>query len=378
MSLQTRKLSLWTASLFYALVALEFIYMATPFAAFFYSAYKPILGLAGFPAPVSWLGTTFLPHVVQATKSSILNARDAIGILLFSLGFLGFVMGAAQVYYAKLFRKNAVTSGLYTIVRHPQYASLIIWGFGLTILWPRTIVLLSYVTMVFVYYLLAIVEERECEGAFGSAYAEYKLRTGMFLPRLLKKRIRRDTLKSSGLPRYFRLSAVYIASLTLAFGFSLVVRTWSLNSLYAQYNGREAFISVTAMEQDSLKRIVGVALSSPAVRARLGAFGADSNYYVNYVVPGDFYTLEIPMNEVPGASELHFASHVHANEPSRIIFTRVESAERPAGDIRSVLGMSVRLQPILEVSIDVAGKNVVNIQPPPAHPVLSGVSLPLF
>ncbi len=375
---QTQKISLWTAGLFYALVVLEFIYMATPFGAFFYSVYKPVLHLAQFPAPLSWLGTTFLPHIVQDTKSSLLDARDPIGISLFSVGFLGFVTGAAQVYYAKLFRKTVVATGIYKVIRHPQYASLMIWGLGLTLLWPRTIVLLSFVTMVFVYYLLATIEERECERNFGSAYTEYEARTGMFFPRLSKKRASMTSVPQSGAPRYIGLSLLYVVSLVVALGLSALVRAWSLNSLYALYDNRTAFISVTAMEKDSLKKIVDIALSSPEVRERLNLRSGDSTYCINYIVPDDFYTLEIPMNEVPGASEFHFASRVHSGERSRIIFTEVESTTVPSGSVKSILGESARLRPILEVSVDVATKKVVDIQPPAAHPVLSGVALPVF
>ena len=39
-----------------------------------------------------------------------------------------------------------------------------------------------FVTMLFVYYLLAKAEERECEAKFGASYLEYKAKTAMFLP----------------------------------------------------------------------------------------------------------------------------------------------------------------------------------------------------
>jgi hypothetical protein len=52
----------------------------------------------------------------------------------------------------------------------------------LLLLWPRYIVLLSFLTMLFAYYFLARAEEMECAEKFGQAYLDYQNRTHMFLP----------------------------------------------------------------------------------------------------------------------------------------------------------------------------------------------------
>src|SRR5687767_6838044 len=90
--------------LFYVLVAFEFFYMASPFAAYFYGAYGPGLdALAGYPA-LSWLLTFFAPHIVAETRSPLINLHNAVGLTLF-LGGLGvFLAGVVHIYANKLRR----------------------------------------------------------------------------------------------------------------------------------------------------------------------------------------------------------------------------------------------------------------------------------
>ena len=71
--------------------------------------------------------------------------------IIAAIGFAAFCAGACQIYHSKFTRRGAVTGGIYSIARHPQYASFAICGFGLLIIWPRVVNLLMYVTMLFVY-----------------------------------------------------------------------------------------------------------------------------------------------------------------------------------------------------------------------------------
>jgi len=74
--------------------------------------------------------------------------------------FSGFCVGAAQVYYNKLARRGAVLGGVYNLVRHPQYTCLAASGLGMLLLWPRYIVLVTFVAMLFAYSFLAAPRTR--------------------------------------------------------------------------------------------------------------------------------------------------------------------------------------------------------------------------
>ena len=54
----TRK-TFWAVAAFYFLIGLEFLYMASPFAAYFYSVYRPTLSFLNMFPALSWLNKNF-------------------------------------------------------------------------------------------------------------------------------------------------------------------------------------------------------------------------------------------------------------------------------------------------------------------------------
>jgi protein-S-isoprenylcysteine O-methyltransferase Ste14 len=83
-----------------------------------------------------------------------------LGRYFFGLGLLAFFVLAAQIYGSQLFGRKFVNFGIYRYIRHPQYLSLGLSAFGLFTMWPRMIIFLLFVGMMFAYYFLARVEER--------------------------------------------------------------------------------------------------------------------------------------------------------------------------------------------------------------------------
>ena len=167
------------------IMAFEVMIMISPFAFFFYSVFNPILHWLGDYPATRWLTSFFLPHMILP-PTLFLKAVRILGSVLFVAGFLTFSVCAFQVYFGKLFKRGIANKGLYGIIRHPQYLALGLWGAGMSILWPRFLVLASLSFMFILYYFLARDEERRMLGQFGEGYREYMNRTGMFLPRSLE------------------------------------------------------------------------------------------------------------------------------------------------------------------------------------------------
>ena len=176
-----------SAIVLYFVIALEFLIMISPFAFFFYSVFNPVLHWLESYAVTRWLTSFFLPHMILP-PTLFLKAVRILGSALFVLGSLTFLICALRVYLGKIFKWGIAAKGLYRIVRHPQYLALGLWGIGMSILWPRFLVLASLSLMFILYYFLAKDEERRMLGHFGDGYREYMERTGMFLPRLLPAR----------------------------------------------------------------------------------------------------------------------------------------------------------------------------------------------
>lgn len=83
--------------------------------------------------------------------------------------------------------QSLVTTGIYSYVRHPLYASLIWMFYGGAIVYLNYVAFLlnTFVFLPFMYYR-AREEEKLLSEEFKN-YKEYKLKTGMFFPRLKKR-----------------------------------------------------------------------------------------------------------------------------------------------------------------------------------------------
>ena len=143
----------------FVIMALEVMIMISPFAFFFYSVFNPIFHWLGRYPATRWLTDFVLPHMILP-PTLLLQSVRVMGSVLFVVGCLAFVVCALQVYLGKLVKKGVADKGLYKYIRHPQYLSLGIWGVGMSILWPRFIVLVTLSLMFILYYRLARDEEK--------------------------------------------------------------------------------------------------------------------------------------------------------------------------------------------------------------------------
>ena len=75
-----------------------------------------------------------------------------------------------------------VTTGIYTYIRHPQYAAFLLLSFGMCIEWMTIPMLIMLPTMAVMYLRLAKREEEDMKHAFGMEYVEYMKRTKRFIP----------------------------------------------------------------------------------------------------------------------------------------------------------------------------------------------------
>jgi len=265
----------------YFVIALEVLIMISPFAAFFYTAFNPVLLLfAQWPA-TRWLAAFFLPHMVLPPGLFLQTVRVA-GSVLFVGGTVTFLGCAVQVYSHKLLRRGPALGGLYAWVRHPQYLALGLTGLGLAILWPRFLTLVLWSVMVALYYVLARDEERRMLGQFGDQYREYLVRTGMFFPRLLERVL--DRLPSPRSPVLRRLLGfAFLLALSIGGGFALRACTVSRLPLWSQ--GRVAALAILPADGMFLEHRMADVLTLPDVRSRLAK---DTGLVLVYLVPQQY------------------------------------------------------------------------------------------
>lgn len=373
--------ALW---LFYVVIVLEILFMISPAALYFYSAYGPGLGVLHRSPWTAWLTQFFLPHFSQ-TRGAVLALQKPLATVLVLTGLLGFVIGFVQVYVSKLRRAGAVSGGLYRFVRHPQYTSLAVLGLGTLLLWPRFLVLVMYATMLCLYSWLARREEALCLERFGAEYARYLRATGRFLPRFpWSRREPSDapsavdttgvvTTASRGIgSRVAGLArGALVVALAVAAGF--VLRDYSLLHVSGVYDDEVAILSPATMTAVELRSAFELAATDAATRERLPEGGA----LLVYVLPESWHLADLPAERFEAGSGGHETPGDWDRTRLKVLFTAPRShAEAPRGFdiVRTAYGR----EPLSLVHLDLGAGAVVGVDTPPAHVLWGDIPTPMF
>lgn len=307
---KSERVLLWATTLAYLLTALEVLFMITPFALYFYGVYGPVLEWLSSHSATAWTTEFFLPHMVFVA-SPFLNSLAYLQSL-FVIGLALFFLAAAPLYYGRLTGKGVVSFGPYARLRHPQYLALAISGFGLLLYWPRFIVLIFYITMLFVYYLLARNEEWRMKREQPGSYEQYMAGTWMFLPGEPGRGLFRTLfgwLKPKGLALVVCYLVIMGVSIAAAFG----LRSYSLEHLsQSQLDGMQ-IISVYPRPAAVIEEIYQAALSSPEVQQ----FLQKNPLHLVYAMPGDFFLTGLILQEGPRYSEHVLARYPHLRKDKK-------------------------------------------------------------
>lgn len=260
------------------IMAFEIMIMISPFAFFFYSVFNPIFHFLDSFAATRWLTAFFLPHMILP-PTLFLKAVRVFGSVSFVVGSVAFFVCALQVYLGKIFKWGIASKGLYRVIRHPQYTALGIWGIGMSILWPRFIVLASLSVMFILYYFLARDEEKRMLNQFGASYQDYMDRTGMFVPLPLETHV-------SFVPKTsWRYVVVPVSIIILVLGGGFLLRSITLNSLPFGSQGNLTLVPILPEDQ-SLSAVTLAGILKENGGADTGM--APDKDYLGYVMPVDY------------------------------------------------------------------------------------------
>ena len=359
---------------FYLLIAFEFFYMASPFAAYFYAVYGPGLdtlqewGLSG------WMLWFFLPHIVAETKSVLIDFTPVLGKFLFLGGLFGFAAAAFQVYRAKICKLGVVTGGMYRHIRHPQYAALIVASLGMLLIWPRFLVLYSTITMVFAYAALARVEERICAEAFVS-YNKYLSRTAGFFPKVFGNF--RGPQISGGVPRLTVCIASFVLILVTGTLIALSLRQHAIASLYTLQDKQGTYLSVTRLSDKELSHISAIARTHQETGVALSTLN-ESDRFIAYVLPTQMYISEIPMMLPEGQIFGHSIPESLNYDRYKVIYTRAEFPIDGLPETENILYHALNKHPLIEVHINLSTEAVEHVFQPPEQNFYPDVQVPVF
>jgi len=281
-------------------IALEVMIMISPFAFFFYSVFNPVFQWLDQYAATRWLTAFFLPHMVLP-PTLFLKVVRILGSALFILGMAAFVICALQVYLGKIFKLGVATKGLYRFVRHPQYLALGIWGVGMSILWPRFIVLASLSIMFILYSFLARDEEARMRLRYGDAYDEYARNTGRFFPRTVERGF---AFIGRVMPKPLARVLIPLQIICVVIGTGFVCRAVTLSSLPFEAKGNVTLLPILPEDRDLTANVLnGILLNAARGKAGYLEEGKD---YLGYLMPAD-YIMQGMIAETGG--ETHLFEH---------------------------------------------------------------------
>jgi protein-S-isoprenylcysteine O-methyltransferase Ste14 len=321
----------------YLFITLEMLFMVTPFALYYYSVYSPLLaGSLNRPA-TAWLPAFFLPHLSTEFLPSI-------GGLIFLLGLVGFVLSAAQLYYAKFRRRGVVQSAFYKRIRHPQYLFLALAGLGLLIVWPRFILLIVYINMLWFYYLLARSEERRMEARYGETYREERQRTWMFLPGEPAWRLQQRMFGWIH-NRQARLIVIYALTIPIVIGAAFVLRRISigLTTHVVLPEQKIAAVSFLSGDEGKLRDLLKSAESAEDVQRQIKG---EDGWVLIQAMRGKRAVVHVMIDA--GMTHQSAKALKLANEGVKLVFSRAQG-----GSVQhQPFGTSVRWQPAFIAEIN--------------------------
>ena len=387
------KALLSSAIVLYFVIGLEILIMISPFAGFFYSIFNPfLLEIAKYPE-TKWLSAFFLPHMVLP-PDDLLKFIRIMGSVLFVSGIAVFITCAIQVYANKFTKKGVALKGLYSFIRHPQYAGLGIAGIGLSILWPRFLVVVLWLVMILIYYFLAKDEEGRMLKEHEITYGKYMETSGMFLPGRIEK-----IVAPSNTPVKILVFGLF-ASLTIGAAFFL--RSYTIRHLPLWADTNVVALAILPEDMPRMEHRMDDILKMKEVRDRL----KENEKYLVYFLPPS-YIMQGMIADTGGEWKLYKQHHAismildwifhpfrhlregHHHEPGvqppgdmhsgverRLIFVRISNViiNKPS----DMFSISALREPEFLADVDIHNLKVLDFQDLPQNTGWGKVPTPAF
>ena len=372
----------------YGLIVFEILFMVSPFALYYYSIYSIPLNWLQQSSLTAWTTLHILPHFTY-TESILSQTLLLASWPLILTGLVMFFWCFAQIYWSKLIGETNVDAGLYRHIRHPQYVALAILGLGTTIYWSRFLVLMAYVSMMFVYYFLARHEEKVCLTKFGNAYRDYQERTGMFLPKqwLTWLPDLEPFLPTGGWRRIAALVVIYTSFVAASIAGGWWVKHRVLDQITIHAADGLTLIALAPTSAATMTEIHSVLDRDPDFRRERERLGLST--LLGYVAPREWNVPELGLRRPgehrhSGLGEL-FHPSTHGNsieiDPHQLVVAVMEpividTTTRAEG--KELVMRTLGYVPKLEVVLDLGKGSVTSVSDEPYESQWTGIPVPIY
>jgi len=132
---------------------------------------------------IVWIADSFIFEYSTFLTQYISNyIRVPIALIVLVISGLLAWTGLKIVFRETRKEPQVITTGVFSIVRHPIYLSSILLYLGFILLSLSLLSVLVWFIIIVFYYMISRYEERLLTQRFGSAYEEYKKKVPMLLP----------------------------------------------------------------------------------------------------------------------------------------------------------------------------------------------------
>lgn len=120
-----------------------------------------------------WVALAGGSTIVYSILHPLSNILIFSGVIIIGIGWTGIHAGKGKL----------VTSGIYRVIRHPQYSGFVLSIIGFLVQWPTFITILMAPILLLMYTRLAKREELQMIEQFSDQYLDYKKTVPAFIPK---------------------------------------------------------------------------------------------------------------------------------------------------------------------------------------------------
>ncbi len=169
-------------SLILVLISLKSLLRPRSHGFFRFLAWEAILGLVAINIP-NWFHEPFSWHQVVSWMLLFLSFVPLVlAVVRLRQGRRGNLERRESELFAFERTSNLIQDGIFGLIRHPMYTSLLLLAWGLFFKEPAVIGAGLAIAATAFLVLTGKAEEKECTKVFGAEYQEYMRHTRMFIP----------------------------------------------------------------------------------------------------------------------------------------------------------------------------------------------------